>query len=29
MALIIRALDQRCRPIKARPTGPTTARAGR
>jgi len=29
MDLIIRALDQRCRPIKARPTGPTTARAGR
>ena len=29
MALIIRALDQRCRPIKARPPGPTTARAGR
>jgi hypothetical protein len=29
MALIIRALDQRCLPIKARPPGPTTARAGR
>jgi hypothetical protein len=28
MAMIIRALDQRCRPTKARPPGPTTARAG-
>jgi hypothetical protein len=29
MALIIRALHQRCRPITARPPGPTAARAGR
>ncbi len=29
MALIIRALNQRCRPTAARPPGPTTARAGR
>ena len=29
MALIIRALHQRCRPIAARPPGPVTARAGR